>query len=184
MTVSKRSATYSVVFSVDGRRHVVDVEVPAGSNEVEARKTCLAAAAKKCGATSNFGVPVFEPSNKQSTDLAISGFYLVALHIPDGDGEGVLSDHLVELTIGLAVEAYEAAIADIARAKTCVERAFEKFNTAKPLGKTGRVLNPRRQLLDMLPDILVELGKCEEAYSKMIAGAAVELELAQARATS
>lgn len=72
------------------------------------------------------------------------------------------------------VDSYEAAISDIYKAKALVESALKRLTVAEPLGKTARVLNPRRQLLDMLPNISTELSKCEDAYASMLDGAIIE----------
>lgn len=72
------------------------------------------------------------------------------------------------------MDEYEAAIADIISAKAKADSALKRLSRAEPLGKTARVLNPRRQLLDMLPEVIAELSKCEDAYADMLNGAVVE----------
>lgn len=72
------------------------------------------------------------------------------------------------------MDKYEAAIADIISAKTKAESALKRLTSAEPLGKTARVLNPRRQLLEILPDFIAELQKCEDAYTSMLDGAVIE----------
>ncbi len=72
------------------------------------------------------------------------------------------------------MDKYDAAIADIISAKSAVERALKRLQSAEPLGKTARVLNPRRRLLEVLPEIQSDLWKCEEEYSAMLEGALIE----------
>jgi hypothetical protein len=72
------------------------------------------------------------------------------------------------------MDAYEAAIADVAIAIKKAESALKRFNSAEPLGKTARVLNPRQRLLDALAEGCSALKGCEEEYGKMLEAAAIE----------
>lgn len=75
------------------------------------------------------------------------------------------------------IDIYEEALADIVKAKEFAEKALTRLNGAQPLGRTTRVLNPRRRLLDVLESVVGELSVCEDEYSVMLKGAAIERQL-------
>lgn len=80
-----------------------------------------------------------------------------------------------------SMPSYEAAIADIYTAKAKIEIALEIISNAQPLGTTARVLNPRHQLLAMLPAILGALSKCEDAIAAMLEDAHIGSDRSLAR---
>jgi hypothetical protein len=71
----------------------------------------------------------------------------------------------------------EAALADMIKAKELAEKALTRLTEEQPLGRTTRVLNPRRRILEVLTNVIDELNACEDEYSTMLKGAATERHL-------
>lgn len=74
------------------------------------------------------------------------------------------------------MDKYDAVESYIASALKAVESALVALDTAEPLGKTARVLNPRRRLVDELADARGKLQGCLDEYGILLEAALVEQE--------